>query len=303
MITYLGCETAREMLEAFVDDELSTTDQVAVESHLRWCNTCAARVEDVRLIGSGLKIGPPAQEAAVIDAPALRAMQSGVLMRIRTEHDLSLIVRVRDLFDDMRLFWPALGATTAVMICLLGAYGVLNLTTREQPDSLAAMIDSLADPDRYPVRLDSAMSIPRGLDNSFVLDSIGGGSDAVFAVATVVTREGRISGYELLDNHASFGDTEALLHAVKQSRFEPAQAPGGRTVAVNMVWLFAWTTVERDGQLEELLKGSARNNRVRVDVPATPVLAPPPVEEAPAPVTEDVPPGRRSSRVSASTTA
>jgi hypothetical protein len=44
-----------------------------------------------------------------------------------------------------------------------------------------------------------------------------------------------------------------LLHAVKQSRFTPAQGASGRPVAVNMVWVFARTTVVRDAQLEELL--------------------------------------------------
>ena len=47
MIPYLGCDAAREMLEAFVDGELAMADQVLVESHLRWCRTCGARVEDI----------------------------------------------------------------------------------------------------------------------------------------------------------------------------------------------------------------------------------------------------------------
>ena len=57
MIPYLGCDAAREMLEAFVDGELAMADQVAVESHLRWCRTCGARVEDLRVIGASLRIG------------------------------------------------------------------------------------------------------------------------------------------------------------------------------------------------------------------------------------------------------
>ena len=56
MIPYLGCEHARELLEGFVDGELAMADQVAVESHLRWCRTCAARVEDMRLIGASLRV-------------------------------------------------------------------------------------------------------------------------------------------------------------------------------------------------------------------------------------------------------
>ena len=74
--------------------------------------------------------------------------------------------------------------------------------------------------------------------------------DAMFAVATVVSREGRIANYELLKSertgqrtqqersvHAN--DVEMVLDAVRQSRFAPAQTPLGRTVAVNMVWLIS----------------------------------------------------------------
>ena len=65
MIPYLGCETVREMLDAFVDGELGVDAQVAVESHLRWCRTCTARVEDMSLIGAAMRMRPvPAGSAA-----------------------------------------------------------------------------------------------------------------------------------------------------------------------------------------------------------------------------------------------
>jgi predicted anti-sigma-YlaC factor YlaD len=47
MIRYIGCETARDLLDAFIDGELGVEAQVMVESHLRWCRTCTARVEDM----------------------------------------------------------------------------------------------------------------------------------------------------------------------------------------------------------------------------------------------------------------
>ena len=40
MTRYIGCETARELLDEFVDGELPMADQVMVEAHLRWCRTC-----------------------------------------------------------------------------------------------------------------------------------------------------------------------------------------------------------------------------------------------------------------------
>ena len=57
MIRYLGCDAAREMLQPFVDRELPMAEQVELEAHLRWCETCAARVEDLRLIGAALRVG------------------------------------------------------------------------------------------------------------------------------------------------------------------------------------------------------------------------------------------------------
>ena len=56
MIEYLDCRASQTMLEAFVDGELAVEAQVALESHLRWCRVCAARVEDMQLIGASLRV-------------------------------------------------------------------------------------------------------------------------------------------------------------------------------------------------------------------------------------------------------
>jgi anti-sigma factor RsiW len=118
MIPYVGCEYAREHLDAFVDGELPVAEQVAVESHLRWCRTCAARVEDVRLIGDSIRVGSPAQSLALDETRAVSDVHDSVVMRLRTERELSLGARIRDMFTDMRLLWPALGATVAVLSAL-----------------------------------------------------------------------------------------------------------------------------------------------------------------------------------------
>jgi len=194
---------------------------------------------------------------------ALSAMQSEVLARVDSEYEQSFTVRVQELFTDMRLWWPALGATVAVALSVGLASGVWQATSAEQPTSLAAMIENLADPgsNRNPQRLDATMYLPRVLDDGVALDGAmlaqsSGGShqDEVVAVAAIVTREGKIGGYELLDQgsnghgltsgDATDSDVQGVLHAVRQSRFAPAQRPGGQVVAVNMVWLFARTTVK-----------------------------------------------------------
>ena len=56
MIRYVGCDYARPRLDAFADGELPMGDQVLVETHLRWCQTCAARLEDTQTIGASLRL-------------------------------------------------------------------------------------------------------------------------------------------------------------------------------------------------------------------------------------------------------
>ena len=255
MIPYLGCEAAREMLQPFVDLELPMTEQVVLESHLRWCDTCAARIEDMRMIGAALRLGSAAPSVHAEDAGALAAIQSEVLTRIRAEHDQSLPVRFRELFADMRFLWQALGATAALVVCVCAVTTVNRVARAELPDSMADVISRLANPgsDRHPLQLDAQMLAPRPLNQGSALDSIPG-EEAVFALAAVVTREGRMGNFELLQSsvrESGMGrgaadesdQISALLDALKHSRFTPAQTPDG-VVAVNVVWLLARTTVK-----------------------------------------------------------
>jgi len=290
MTRYIGCETARDLLDAFVDGELTVADQVMVEAHLRWCTSCAARVEDLSLIGGVLRETSHAAQQSVADERMFAVMQDEVLTRFVAEQDDSLVVRAQELFADMRLFWPALGATAAVFICLCGVFTVLQATAAEQPDSLAAMITSMSDPgsDRNPLRLDGTVAVPRTLDNSPMLDAFEE-DEALYTFATVVTTEGRISNYALLASdrttRASRGrarrdDKEVadLLHAVKESRFAPAQAMTGRIVAVNMVWMIARTTVK--GTAEDAVE---RIELTPVRVPTKPAAPKPTVADAEQP--------------------
>jgi hypothetical protein len=254
MTPYLTCEAALDRLDAFVDGELPVDEQVALESHLRWCRVCEARVADMQLIGSSLRLVAHASENSS-DPRELAAMQSGVLARIRAERDQSWAAQLSGLFVDMRFLWPALGATAAVITCIFTATGVFAAATAEENSrSMAAMIEMLAHPgsDRNPLSLDRRISAPRALDASLVFDSISD-DDAVYAVSAVVTMDGRVSNYELLmserdqvrrHGEASDVEAEAFLAAVKRSRFEPAQLWAGGPVAVNVVWLVARTTVK-----------------------------------------------------------
>jgi len=313
MTPYVGCEYARERLEALLDDELSVDEQVLVESHVRWCRTCADRIEDFQLIGASIRVGPSRIRVKEVE-PALSAVYSRVLMRMRAEHDQAFTVRMRELFIDMRLLWPALGATMAVLVCLSVAIGVLKSTSSERPSSLATRLEAMnpgsegnplrpdnnARVDRYFEKfVDSdragGISIPRVMDDGASVIGIND-EEATFTMAMVVNREGRITTAELLNSERGVSSTkaehgytnEAVLDAVRQSRFAPAQTPIGRTVAVNMVWLIVVTTVQTPEAQAVVQEAPvvARTRRLPAADPAVPL-----------------PVGRQSSRISGSPTA
>jgi hypothetical protein len=273
MIPYLDCRAAQQMLEPFMDGELPVSDQVALESHLRWCRVCAARVEDMQLIGASLRLTSCVLRSQDHADDSLSSVQSEVLTRIQTEREESMWAQVRDMCTDMRFFWPAVGASCALAACLCVAAAGMAVTSDEKPDSLAGMIEMLANPgsDQNPMRLDGAMAAPPRALNGAGLESLPG-DDAVVAVAAVVTREGRVANYEVLfserasvrrhDTAVETDDMSSVVNAMKQSRFAPAQAIDGAPVAVNMVWLLARTTVKASAQAS---------------------VEPPPVRLAPAP--------------------
>lgn len=282
MIPYLDCRAAQQLLEAFVDGELPVHDQVALESHLRWCSVCAARVEDMQVIGASLRVTSCALRAGEGTDDSLASVESEVLTRIQTEREQATWTQLRSMCTDLRFFWPAVGASLALVACLCVAAAVVSVTNAQKPDSLAGMIEMLANPgsDENPMRLDGAMAAPPRALDSAGLESVAD-DDAVFALAAVVTREGRVANYELLfserasvrrhDTAVQTDDVSSVVNAVKQSRFAPAQAVDGAPVAVNMVWVLARTTV----------KASARAS---IDLPPAKIApAPRPVDAAPKP--------------------
>jgi hypothetical protein len=273
MIPYLGCAGARDMLEALVDGELPVSEQVALEAHLRWCDTCRAHVEDLRVIGSAVRLGSAASTIGQTDAAAIATTYDEVITRIRTERDQSFAVLSREWFADMRYLWPALGATIAVIICVCASTLVNQIVRAERPNSLKALIEIMASPgsDENPLRLETGMLVPRTLEVGPAFVSIRD-EEAVFAVAAVVTREGRVSNYELLQSvreplldgggRERVAEESAVLDAVRHSRFEPAQTVDG-VVAVNMVWLLARTTVKASAKVEEPESGLVTGARER----------------------------------------
>ncbi len=261
MTQYVGCEQAQGLLEGLIDGELSMAEQLAVESHLRWCGTCTLRVQDLHLIGDALRLGPVSTTVPAVehdhDVAEVAAINEAVLMRVRAEREQSFGFRLREMFTDMRFMWPALGATIAVAICVGVAVSVLQASTAENPESLAALIANLSKPgsEQNPLRpANNGISIPRLFADDAkraggTLDQIPK-DDVIYTIRTVVNRDGTISNVEvlLLDGElvdrrsANVGLDRAVMAAVQQSRFAPAYTPLGEAVAVDMVWVIAKTT-------------------------------------------------------------
>ena len=263
MMHVLPCHRVREDLEAFVDGELSIDQQVSIQNHLQVCVTCRLTASELVEIGHALRATPHVTTSFPLETGRLT---SAVLERVRLEQQLSFGVQLRDLFDDMHFVWAGLGATAAMLICIFASAGVLQAASRERPDSLAGLIDYLANPgsNANPVRLDGYMSAPRAsFDAALSMPT----EDAELAVAAVVTREGRVQNLEVVAERARALRVKpevvlAMLDAAARARFEPAMA-GGAPVAVSMVWLLSTTTV----------KGHPNYDLYRLRPPVTPITA------------------------------
>ncbi|HEX6047659.1 MAG TPA: zf-HC2 domain-containing protein [Gemmatimonadaceae bacterium] len=243
MMHVLPCDRVREHLEAFIDDELTLDEQVRIETHLQECVACRLEASELAEIGSALR-SRSASVAAVPPEP--ERLTSMVLERVRLEQQFSFGGRLRDLFDDMHFVWAGLGATLAVILCVYASAGVLHAASNERPGSLAELIDYLANPgsNDNPVRVDRYMSLPRAYEPMVLTTD----DDVEFAVAAVVTREGRVQNLELVAEQMRSLKVKpevvlAMLDAAAQARFEPARS-GGAPVAVSMVWLLSSTIVK-----------------------------------------------------------
>jgi len=285
MIAVIGCETARDLLEAFVDGELPTAEQVAVQAHVRWCGTCRARIDDMSLIGWSIRTGVNGG-GEMADARDLAVLQAGVLARVRAEREQSLRTRIAECCSDMRLIWPAIGATAAVILCLVGASNVWLMTTEKGPNSVAFMLETAqSGSDRNPMRLEDARSAPRVLHDGLAFDEEPDG-ERMIMVSTLVTQGGKVGEAEVLDlpgvipagGSLAFNDGLDVLKKMSTWQLTPAQSRSGRPVAVRVVYLVVQTTA---------VKESARGPRLLTAPRVHPVE---PTKEAPV----TVPDGTRS---------
>jgi hypothetical protein len=241
----LSCAAVRRRLEAFHDRELPPVEHYAVDQHLDGCPRCAAMARAFNDLGSLLREGATHRALSADGASGLKA---AVLGRACAEDSVAWPRVVRELFEDMHFVYAGLSATAATVVCFVMLLGMTYFQAPGRDDSLAGMMEALADPgsDRNPLIMDGRVRPPRVRSSDAVPAMLPSASeeDLVFALAAVVTQEGRVSSSRvLLANHHDREAVLRLMNAVSTARFQPATRWGGDPVAVNMVWLVTHTTV------------------------------------------------------------
>ena len=245
-MTLLSCAAVRRRLPAFYDRELAVTEQIAVEAHLHDCPPCTRDLRELQAVGDALRMA-----AAPAPSEDWTGLRSGVISRMRAEAHESWTERARRAFDDLHLVWIGLASTAATFVCAGTVLSMLHFASPERQDSLAAAIAVQGAPlgsDLNPARLDSWISVPSVPEHGVVfatLESSDVKGDMFLPLSAVVTREGMVSGLELLNNNEEYDPqtVRELVAALSRGRLEPAQF-GSTPVAVNLVWLVAHTTVK-----------------------------------------------------------
>jgi hypothetical protein len=244
-MTPITCKVTRQSLEAFFDEELPVGDQIAVGVHLEYCSACALEFQELQRLRAELRQVGVGRLA--LDQEAAEGFEASVVKRAEVEAGVSFVSWARGLFDDMHLVYAGLSAAVATLVCATIMLGTFRFATTARPESLGAIVNVLSSPgsNENPVRVYGRVQLPRMLDPA--APGSANEADAVFALATVVTREGTISSLELLHARGGRwvgepGRIEGVMDAVARARFEPALSDDG-PVALNMVWLVANTTV------------------------------------------------------------
>jgi hypothetical protein len=244
----LNCSATRRRLQAFHDRELPFRDQIAVSSHLEWCDRCADILGEMRTVRSTLQMLAPGRDILAQDDAG--TFTAAVVSRLKAEDDASLFSRVRVMFEDMRLGYAGLGAAAATAVCVVIMLGMMRFATDERPDSLAAIMNVLATPLECESRNDFAdgTGCRARWAERFQRANESAEQDAVFTLEAIVTRHGRLASLSVLraTRHATTDHQvqliEDLLEAVSRARLDPA-SDMGLPHSSNMLWLVEHATV------------------------------------------------------------
>ena len=248
----MRCRAARPQLDLFHDAELSVDAQIAVEAHLAQCEPCRERVRGLLEMRRIMREWSPRRAAP---RNLFDGLPSAVVSRYQAEEAQTLGSRVGRMFEDMHLVWAGLAGTAAMLCCVAVIFGLSPLSAPSRADSLFGVMRAMSVPAERSslTRLDWAVRLPR-VRTAAALPLVLGvsgtaGREMVFALAAVVTQDGRLSNLQVLlpDDR----DRDVLLQflsAASATRFEPGRI-GGAPVAMNLVWLLAHMTVRAVGDI------------------------------------------------------
>ena len=255
----MTCRWIRRRLAAYLDDELSVDDRIAVDGHLEGCAACMRMAEEGRELSRAVRLaaGDRIDDELV---ERLRVAGGMALSRIAAEREVARTTGMRGLANDIHRVWLAGAACVATAVCAVFAVSVVS--TVRSPDSLAAMMEALSNPgsNENPVQLRTGMVAPQ-LSPDAVLLTLPEpmplpGSPTGVTFAVVVTREGTVSGLEVLASSGPApGSWPDLLDSASGARFLPAEYRGA-PVAVNMVWVVEQVTILADAAMSEARGGA-----------------------------------------------
>jgi anti-sigma factor RsiW len=235
-MTPLSCASVRRRLTAYHDRELSIEQLIAIEAHLDGCPPCASEAESLETLGDSLRVGAAALQPGT---DVLAGLQPGIISRMKAENAQSWRAQFGRMFEDMHLVWIGLGSAMATVICSALALACLHFASPERDDSLAGIIATMASSRANLVRQVPANTYDDVVGNALVRSMSE--EEAVLALAAVVTRDGRLIDPRWVENDNNRQQILGLMNAIEASRFDTTRAGGSSSV--NMVWLFAHTTV------------------------------------------------------------
>ena len=231
----LTCAATLRRLDAFHDRELPIAGQIAVSAHLEWCAECAAISAQIHSVGHALRTIAPGR--APLSQEGAAGFTIGVVSRLQAEHDTSISVELRRMFEDMHLLYVGAGATIAATVCVILMMGMMRFATDSRPDSLAAILNVMATPfgcDASTTEIPDAMVCRARWVESFQRANETAEQDTVFTLNAVVIQEGQLANFAVMraSRHETAADQaeaiEELLDTVSRARSntEPTELSG-----------------------------------------------------------------------------
>src|SRR5215471_13296414 len=216
-MTGLTCTAVRQRLAAFHDDELPVQERIAVQTHVNACEACLEELQDqYQAVGTALRL-------AAVPGPAddWTGLTPGVISRMRAEANQTWMARFARTFDDLHLIWIGLAATAGTVLCGAVVLGLLHFASPERGDSLRAMITVISAPsgsNLNPASLDDFMiqapTVPRDGVVRASLERSGSEGEMMAVFSSVITREGNISGVELLGDRGRRRQVQQLIQEI-----------------------------------------------------------------------------------------